>query len=96
MLFGFIVGIVAAIIDAIIGFGGGYGGPVQAITSLALLVPNIAMSIRRLHDISKSGWYILIGLIPVLGWIYLIYLYIQPSHGPNQYGAAPLSAPATA
>ncbi len=94
VLFGFIVSLVASFIDVIIGFDG-IIGPIQGITGLALLLPNIAMAIRRLHDIGKSGWFILIGLIPVLGWIYLIYLYVQPTEGPNQYGQAPLAPPAS-
>ncbi len=43
--------------------------------SLAVLLPSIAIAIRRLHDIGKSGWWLLIGLIPVVGWIILIVFY---------------------
>ena len=50
-------------------------------------VPNIAIAIRRMHDIGKSGWWILINLIPLIGWIWYIILAIKPSDGPNQYGA---------
>jgi uncharacterized membrane protein YhaH (DUF805 family) len=91
VLFTIIVSIVASIIDAILG-----GTTViTGLAGLALLVPNLAMAVRRLHDIGKSGWNVLWGLIPVLGLIYLIYLYVQPSHeGSNQYGSAPLAAPA--
>lgn len=94
VLFGVIVSIVASVIDVILGFDGATGGPAQAIAGLALLLPNLAVAVRRLHDIAKSGWWVLVGLIPILGWIYLIYLYIQPSGGPNQWGTGPLAAPA--
>lgn len=55
--------------------------------ALANLVPNIAIAIRRMHDIGKSGWWILINLIPLVGWIWYLILTIKPSDGPNEYGA---------
>ena len=55
--------------------------------SLALLLPILAVTARRLHDIGKSGWMMLIGLIPVLGWLLVLYWYVQPSaEGANDYG----------
>ncbi len=42
--------------------------------SLGMLIPSIAVGVRRLHDINKSGWFLLFGLIPILGWIYIIIL----------------------
>lgn len=56
---------------------------------LAVLVPSLAVGSRRLHDIGKSGWFQLVCLIPLLGWILLIYWFVQPSAGPNQYGEGP-------
>jgi len=53
---------------------------------LATLLPGLGLGARRLHDISKSAWWLLVVLVPVLGAIYLIYLYCQPSTTP--YGAA--------
>lgn len=47
--------------------------------SLAILIPNIAISVRRLHDIGRSGWWLLIGLVPIIGALILIYFYVQPS-----------------
>lgn len=64
--------------------------PLNSLYSLIVFVPTIAVSVRRLHDIGKSGLYFLVGLIPILGWIYLIYLYVQEGEsGPNQYGEDP-------
>ncbi len=58
--------------------------------SLALLLPNLGLAVRRLHDIDRSGWWILIGIIPILGWALLIYWYVQPgTAGANQFGADP-------
>ena len=57
------------------------------IASLALLVPGLAAGARRLHDIGKSGWWMLIGLIPLIGWIILIVWGTQPgSQEPNAWG----------
>jgi len=56
------------------------------IFSLFTLVPSLAAGARRLHDINKSGWMQLIWIIPVLGWIYMIFLLAQPSDADdNQY-----------
>ncbi len=60
------------------------------IFTLATLLPSLAVGARRLHDINKTGWLQLLWLIPVLGWIYLIYLAVQPGDaGDNQYGQPP-------
>ncbi|MEQ1599193.1 MAG: DUF805 domain-containing protein [Methylotenera sp.] len=56
--------------------------------SLATLVPSLAVGARRLHDVNKSGWMQLLWIIPILGWIYLIYVLSQPGDaGDNKYGA---------
>jgi uncharacterized membrane protein YhaH (DUF805 family) len=58
--------------------------------SLATLVPSLAVGARRLHDMNKSGWLQLLALIPILGWIYLIYVCAQPGDtADNQYGTVP-------
>jgi len=57
--------------------------------ALAVLIPTLAIAIRRLHDTGKSGWFILFGLIPLVGAIVLLVFYIQPSDGPNEYGQGP-------
>lgn len=55
--------------------------------ALALLIPSLAVGIRRLHDTDKSGWWILIALVPLVGFIILIvFLAIEGTNGPNQYG----------
>ena len=59
------------------------------IYGLAMLLPSLAVGVRRLHDTGKSGWMILLGLIPLVGFIILIVFYVQPSDGPNDYGHGP-------
>jgi uncharacterized membrane protein YhaH (DUF805 family) len=58
--------------------------------SLATALPSLAAGTRRLHDINKSGWMQLLWLIPIFGWVYLIYMLAQPGDAAdNQYGAVP-------
>lgn len=58
--------------------------------NLAVLVPTLAVAVRRLHDIGKEGWYILLGLIPLVGVLVLLYFYVQDSEpGENQWGPNP-------
>ena len=57
--------------------------------ALAVLLPSLAIAIRRLNDSGKSGWMILLGLIPIVGFILLIVFYVQPSDSPNAYGHGP-------
>jgi uncharacterized membrane protein YhaH (DUF805 family) len=57
------------------------------VVTLALLVPGLAVAIRRLHDTSRSGWWLLISLVPLVGVIILIvFLASQPTPGANEYG----------
>jgi uncharacterized membrane protein YhaH (DUF805 family) len=66
------------------------GGYLSSFYSLVVLIPSIAVGVRRLHDIGKSGWNILWGFFCCVGWIYLIYLYIQEGEkGQNEYGTDP-------
>ncbi len=65
-------------------------GYLASIYSLAVLLPGIGVSIRRLHDIEKSGWFLFIVLIPIIGAIWLIVLLAKEgTKGPNEYGADP-------
>jgi uncharacterized membrane protein YhaH (DUF805 family) len=55
-----------------------------------VLVPSIAVTVRRLHDTGRSGWWILISLVPVIGWIVLLVFMLTDSQpGSNQYGPNP-------
>jgi uncharacterized membrane protein YhaH (DUF805 family) len=87
-LFVVIVDVVAGFMDGLAStnFSGGYG-VFQLLALLALLVPTIAVGVRRLHDTDKSGWFLLLGLIPCVGPITLIVFFVLPSNvGPNRFG----------
>ncbi len=85
------VGFVVGFIDGLTGTVGAYGiGLLGGIYNLAILVPSIAVGVRRLHDIGKSGWMLLVGLIPLIGWIWLIILLAtEGEEGENEYGPNP-------
>jgi uncharacterized membrane protein YhaH (DUF805 family) len=62
----------------------------QGLGNLVMLLPGLAVGARRLHDIDKSAWWMLLWLIPILGWIVLIYWAAQPGDaGANKYGEPP-------
>ena len=87
VLFGTLVSVSSQIIDAILGFG-----IVQVIASLALLIPGLALSVRRLHDINRTGWWLLLylGAIVFIPFLILFYFYVQPSdQESNRFGPRP-------
>ena len=67
----------------------GAGRLLAGLLALAMLVPNVAVSVRRFHDIGKSGWWCLLFLIPIVNLIVWLFFFTKPSDGPNQYGAGP-------
>ena len=83
VLFNFIINIVLSGIDSMTtGMG-----LLPGIYTLAVLIPSIAVLVRRLHDTDRSGWWVLIGLIPIIGWIVLLIFVVQDGKpGKNQYG----------
>lgn len=92
ILFIFIVGIIAGILDAVIfGAAAAEGGPIGLILNLALLIPGITVSVRRLHDVDRSGWWLFIILIPLIGFFVLLYWYCKKgTDGSNRFGNDPL------
>jgi len=69
---------------------GGYANIFYFIYTLAVLIPGIAVAVRRLHDTNHSGWWIFINLIPIIGIIILIVFLVRDSQpGQNQYGQNP-------
>jgi uncharacterized membrane protein YhaH (DUF805 family) len=66
------------------------GGILTLVWALITFIPSLAVSVRRLHDVDKSGWWLLIALVPLLGSLYLLFLYCQPgTPGPNRFGPDP-------
>ena len=94
VLFVVIISIVLNIIDGLIGaYDRSMGaGLLSTIFSLAILIPSIAVSVRRLHDINRTGWWVLIALVPLVGWIVFLVFHLQDSTpGTNRYGPNPKS-----
>ena len=65
---------------------------ISMIVGLALLIPNISIGARRLHDTGRSGWWQLIYFVPLIGLIVMIVFLVQDSHDDNDYGVNPKSA----
>lgn len=86
-----IISIVSFYLDNILGttFAIGYG-PIYIGYGLAVLIPSIAVAIRRLHDIGKSGWMYLLVILPIIGPIWLIILFVREGElGDNKFGPNP-------
>ena len=72
------------------------------IYAVAVLIPTLAVSVRRLHDTNRSGWWVLIGFIPFIGALVLIYFFVQDStpganqHGPNPKNVSMVPSPSSA
>lgn len=95
ILFNFIIALVLGFIDNLFGTvtaetGIGF---LSGFYSLAVLIPGLAVAVRRLHDTDRSGWWLLISLIPVIGvLVILFFLVLDSQPGDNQYGANPKAA----
>lgn len=85
VLFNVLASAVGAVLDQAAGTNA-----ISMIVSLVLFLPSLAVGVRRLHDIDRSGWWLLISIIPLIGWIMLIYWTVQPSDGgTNRFGPPP-------
>lgn len=86
VLINIVISIVIYLVDAGIGSFGALG----IIYSLGILIPSLAVGVRRLHDTGRSGWYLLLAFIPIIGAIILLVLMAQDSvAGENEYGQYP-------
>ncbi|BEV03020.1 MULTISPECIES: DUF805 domain-containing protein [Chryseobacterium] len=93
LLFNLIFAVIAAVLDNILGLKFtpeipyGY---LYLLYALVTFLPGLAVSVRRLHDVDKSGWFLFISLIPIIGGIWLLVLYAtEGTQGRNQYGDDP-------
>lgn len=87
-LWSFLISFALGIVDAAMGMG--ETGLLSTIASLVLFLPSISVAIRRLHDIGRTGWWLLLIFIPILGWIVLLVFYCTKSEDyANQWGPAP-------
>lgn len=99
VLFNLIIAFVLGVIDGMAGFTlGAYElGLLGTLYGLAVFLPSLAVAVRRLHDTGRTGWWLLIGFIPIIGFIVLlIFLVLDSDPGPNEYGPNPKAEPATA
>lgn len=86
VLFNFIIAIVLAIVDAV----AGASGVISGLYTLAMLIPSLAVGVRRLHDTGRSGWWLLIALVPLVGGIILlVFLASEGEQTPNAHGPNP-------
>lgn len=82
--------IVGAVLKVITLFSGSVGDILSYVIGVLLFLPSLGLSVRRLHDIGKSGWWVLISLIPIVGFIVLIVFFVKPSQpSENEYGPVP-------
>ena len=98
VLFNIIISIVLTVCDVVLGTYNAAAsiGILTGIYTLAVLIPGIAVSVRRLHDTGRSGWWLLIVLVPLIGWIVLlIFMLIDSQPGQNAYGPSPKEGDAT-
>jgi len=85
-----IIGVIAIILDIMI-FDTPQGGPINIIFGLATFLPGLAVGIRRLHDLDRTGWWVLIVFVPLIGIILLIvWACMKGTSGPNRFGPDPL------
>ena len=62
---------------------------IVALGALGFILPSLAAGVRRLHDVDKSGWFLLLGLIPIVGLVLLYFFVIPGTPGDNRFGAPP-------
>ena len=96
VLFNMLFAIFAMLIDNILGTTIQIGsqslpyGYFYILYALVLFIPGLAVLVRRLHDVGKSGWYFFVFIIPIIGWIWgLILLFTDSVEGENKYGSNP-------
>lgn len=95
VLFVVIVSVVAQILDGVL-FPATFADPdfvdytwqpISSLVGLALLLPNISVGVRRLHDLGRTGWWLFLALIPLIGFLVLLYWFVQPGdEKQNQFG----------
>ncbi|MDD5995854.1 MAG: DUF805 domain-containing protein [Bacteroidales bacterium] len=90
MIISIILGFVLGIVGVILGLSETMISIPIYVLGLALFIPSIAVAVRRLHDTGKSGWYYLVGLIPFIGALVLLYWFVtEGTEGSNEYGENP-------
>ena len=84
--------LIALILDSLIGTGAAFAstGIIMLLIILGLLIPSLAAGVRRLHDTDRSGWWLLIAFIPLVGAIVLLVFFVlEGNKGDNRFGPDP-------
>lgn len=90
VLFNMLFAIAAGIVDAVLGTDARNGaGLFGSLYALAMLLPSLAVGVRRLHDTGKSGWWMLLGFVPLANIALLVFFIQDGTVGANQYGPDP-------
>ena len=92
VLFAVLVGIVSAILDAGFFPFSQTAGPIEAATSVVLFLPGIAVGVRRLHDIDRTGWWVLIALTGIGVILLIVWFCLKGTLGSNRFGPNPLGS----
>lgn len=84
VLFYVLIAVGLALVDALLGTGF-----LGSIFVLAMIIPSVAAAVRRLHDTGRSGWWMLLGFIPLVGLVLIYFLVLDSDPGDNAYGSNP-------
>ena len=95
-----VISVIASILDAMFGLmlEGRGTGPIGLIVSILMIYPAVIVTIKRFHDRNKSGWWVLIGLVPILGalWLLIECGFLRGTIGQNRFGPDPVGTAAMA
>ncbi len=93
----FLFNLIAALVLLVLDFVVGTYGVLYGLYLLGVILPSLAVTVRRLHDLGKSGWWVFISLVPIIGGIWLLVLLVMDgTAGDNPYGPSPKAAAAPA
>lgn len=86
MLFNFLISLGILVVEALLGSP----GVLYGLYSLAVLIPTIAVAVRRLHDTDRSGWWLLLCFVPLGGLVIIVFVILEGTAGENRFGENPL------
>lgn len=86
----------ALLLQALLAIAGVGPAAAERLVNLVLVWPAVAVSVKRWHDRDRSGWWVLVNLVPVIGWLWALVEcgFLRGTPGPNRFGADPLARPA--
>lgn len=93
ILIAIVVGLIVGLLSGPSGEPSGLALGILGIFYLAIIIPSISIGVRRLHDSDKSGWFMLLALVPIVSLVLLYFYIIKGTEGPNRFGPDPLGHP---